>query len=324
MMAGGLEETFIVLDDWMEGAGVATFDTATNVLGDGTGPGLELDSGTGGVSKGLGDGGTTMGELVITCEVPGTDAGMLEFVNRNEDEGLKIDGMDVVDWGRVRVLLEETLNETTGWLLLLLVLVVDVEIAGIDVVDVTCVLRLGDVELTASELALVDDESTDIVRLYYENMGVNIPVELEEDLWGEDVDEESVFVDVAVDEIEGVIVEVKEEDEGVDDELSVDEALDEAEVEVIVEELLSLLLPAELVIVDEVLEVKGETVLLVTLLVTVELEELVVLVDVGVDEESVLVVLLLLEEVVRQSMSQRQSSGAGFAAKVGFIFWKPQ
>ncbi|KAF4475000.1 hypothetical protein CGGC5_v015834 [Colletotrichum fructicola Nara gc5] len=174
--AGELEETLISLDDWMEGAGVATLDTETNVLGDGemglevdtvgtelrigtldetgntelgndmagsevgrevgrddgtergreagtdpglelglglttgnvvreelcpgTGPGLELGSETGGVSTGLGDGATTMGELVITCEVAGTDAKMLEFVNRKEDEGLKTSGMDVVVWGR--------------------------------------------------------------------------------------------------------------------------------------------------------------------------------------------------------------------------------
>lgn len=129
---------------------------------------MEFGSETGGVSTGLGDGATTMGELVITCEVAGTDAKMLEFVNRKEDEGLKTSGMDVVVWGRVGMSLEDTLDETTGGPLLLLVLVVDVE-SG-----------LGDVELTATKLALVEDESADIVRPYHGSTGVNIPVEDEE------------------------------------------------------------------------------------------------------------------------------------------------
>ncbi|KAJ3955829.1 hypothetical protein N0V92_007637 [Colletotrichum tropicale] len=265
--AGELEETLISLDDWMESAGVPTLDTETNVLGDGelgleidtvgtelrigtldetgntelgidmagsevgrevgrddgterergagtdpglelglglttgnvvreelcpgTGPGLELGSETGGVSTGLGDGATTMGELVITCEVAGTDAEMLEFVNLKEDEGLKTPDA-------------------------------------------------GDVEA------------------------------------------------------EAVVAEVEEEDEGVDDELSVDETLEEVEVVLIVEEVLSLLISVALEMVDEVLEVEE----VIVLLVTVELEELVALVDVGVDEDAVLDVLLLEEVVV--------------------------
>ncbi|KAK1837859.1 hypothetical protein CCHR01_19518 [Colletotrichum chrysophilum] len=318
--AGELEETLISLDDWMEGAGVATLDTETNVLGDGemglevdtvgtelrigtldktgntelgndmagsevgrevgrddgtergreagtdpglelglglttgnvvreelcpgTGPGLELGSETGGVSTGLGDGATTMGELVITCEVAGTDAKMLEFVNRKEDEGLKTSGMDVVVWGRVGISLEDTLDETTGGLLLLLVLVVDVG-------------NVGDVE--AGEL-----------------VGVVV----------------GVVVDAVDDEVDAPVAEVEEED----DELAGDETLDE--VEVIVEEVLSLLVSVALDIVDEVLKVEEVIVLLVTLLVAVELEELVALVDVGVNEETVLDVLLLEEVVV--------------------------
>ncbi|KAE9577649.1 hypothetical protein CGCF415_v014289 [Colletotrichum fructicola] len=280
--AGELEETLISLDDWMEGAGVATLDTETNVLGDGemglevdtvgtelrigtldetgntelgndmagsevgrevgrddgtergreagtdpglelglglttgnvvreelcpgTGPGLELGSETGGVSTGLGDGATTMGELVITCEVAGTDAKMLEFVNRKEDEGLKTS---------------------------------------------------GDVE--AGEL-----------------VGVVV----------------GVVVDAVDDEVDAPVAEVEEED----DELAGDETLDE--VEVIVEGVLSLLVSVALDIVDEVLEVEEVIVLLVTLLVAVELKELVALVDVGVNEETVLDVLLLEEVVV--------------------------
>ncbi|KAF4880820.1 hypothetical protein CGCSCA1_v000202 [Colletotrichum siamense] len=267
MTTGELEETLISPDDWMEGVGVATLDTETNVLGDGkvglevntvgtelrigtfdetgntelgtdmtgsevgrevgrddgtergreagtdpglelglglttgnvvreelcpdTGPGLELGSETGGVSMGLRDGATTMGELVITCEVAGTDAGMLEFVNLKEDEGLKTPDA-------------------------------------------------GDVEA------------------------------------------------------EAVVAEVEEEDEGVDDELSVDETLEEVEVVLIVEEVLSLLVSVALEMVDEVLKVEE----VIVLLVTVELEELVALVDVGVDEDAVLDVLLLEEVVV--------------------------
>lgn len=41
--AGELEETLISLDDWVEGVGVATLDTETNVLGDGK-MGLEVDT----------------------------------------------------------------------------------------------------------------------------------------------------------------------------------------------------------------------------------------------------------------------------------------
>ncbi|KAL3305231.1 hypothetical protein RB213_008000 [Colletotrichum asianum] len=333
MTTGELEETLISLDDWIEGAGVATLDTETNVLGDGemglevdtagtelririldetgntelgtdmtgsevgrevgrddgtergreagtdpglelglglttgnvvreelcpgTGPGLEFGSETGGVSMGLGDGATTMGELVITCEVVGTDAGMLEFVNLKEDEGLKTPGMDVVVWGGVGMSLEDTLDEITGGLLLLLMLVVDVE-SG-----------LGDVELTASELALAENESADIAG---ELVGVVV----------------GVVVDAVDDEVEAPVAEVEEED----DELAGDETLDE--VEVIVEEVLSLLVSIVLEIVDEVLEVEE----VIVKLVTVELEELVALVDVGVDEDAVFDVLLLEEVVV--------------------------
>ncbi|EQB51232.1 hypothetical protein CGLO_09244 [Colletotrichum gloeosporioides Cg-14] len=230
------------------GFGLTTDDAVREELCPGTGPGLELGSETGVVSAGLEDGSTTMGELVITCEVAETDTGMLELVYRKEDEGLKTPGMDVVVWGRVGMSLEDTLDERTGGLLLLLVLVVDVE---------------SDVEVE-------------------ELVGVVV----------------SVAVDVVDDEVEAAVAEVEEEDEGVDDELSVDETLEEVEVVLIVEEVLSLLVSVVLEMVDEVLEVEEVIVLLVTLLVAVELEELVALVDVGVDEDAVLDVLLLEEVVV--------------------------